>query len=56
MEEERRQDAEAEKRDRRPPRLQAHEHKQAAPEFGENDERQQPPVDPVGLHKPTTPE
>ena len=50
VEEERRQQAKAEERDRRPARLQADEHKQAAAELGQNDERQKPPVDAVGLH------
>ena len=50
VEEQRRQQAKAKKRDRRPPRLQAEEHQQAAAEFSQNNQRQQPAVNPMGLH------
>ena len=50
MNEERSQEAEAEKRNRRPARRQADEHEQAAAEFGQDHERQEPGVDAVRPH------
>ena len=50
VEKQRRQQTVARKGDRRPARLPAEEHQQAAAEFGQNDQRQQPPVNSVGLH------
>ena len=48
VEKERRQQTVARKGNRRPARLQAKEHQKAAAEFGQNDQRQQPPVNSVG--------
>ena len=50
VEKQRRQQTVAREGDRRPARLPAEEHRQAAAEFGQNDQRQQPPVNSVGLH------
>jgi hypothetical protein len=45
----RRQQAKAEECDRRQSRFEPEQHQQAA-EFGQDGQRQQPPVDSVGLH------
>jgi hypothetical protein len=49
VEEQRRQQAKAKERNRGPARFQADEHEQAAAEFSQNDKRQQPTVNPMGL-------
>jgi hypothetical protein len=56
VEEQRRQQAKAKELNRGPARFQADEHEQAAAEFSQNDQRQQPTVNPMGLRKSATPE